>query len=89
MSALDSVLVWMLSMNREYNEKVCLFSVSQSPMSSRRRSYLCQEYDTIYQLVRLCFPNEKYKRERDNPDSFRMLSQTFSFDGYPNCLFVF
>jgi len=76
-------------MNREYNEKVCLFSVSQSPMSSRRRSYLCQEYDTIYQLVRLCFPNEKYKRERDNPDSFRMLSQTFSFDGYPNCLFVF
>ncbi|KAH9476920.1 4'-phosphopantetheinyl transferase pptA [Psilocybe cubensis] len=48
----ETVLVWMLSLNREY-AKI--------------------EYDTAYQLCKLCFPNDKYKYDFNNPDSFRML----------------
>ncbi|CAA7262000.1 unnamed protein product [Cyclocybe aegerita] len=48
----ETVLVWMLSMNREYGT---------------------EEYQTAYNLVKLCFPSERVKCEPNNPDSFRML----------------
>ncbi|KAF4612355.1 hypothetical protein D9613_003891 [Agrocybe pediades] len=47
----ETVLVWMLSLNREYSQA---------------------EYDTAYQLCKLCFPGD-WKYEFKNPDSFRML----------------
>jgi len=48
----ETVLVWMLSLNREYARI---------------------EYDTAYQLCKMCFPNDKYKYEPNTPDSFRTL----------------
>jgi hypothetical protein len=48
----DSILVWMLSLNREYSR---------------------EEYDQAYQLCKLCFPNERFKYEYANADSFRVL----------------
>ena len=47
----DSILVWMLSLNREYSKA---------------------EYDQAHQLCKLCFPNERFRYEFANPDSFRV-----------------
>jgi len=51
----DSILVWMLSLNREYSRL---------------------EYEQAYRLCKLCFPNESFKYEYANPDSFRLYFPT-------------
>lgn len=65
----DSVLVWMLSLNREYVQAVrpCSFSVA---FNNRWRYIWFQEYDAAFELCKTCFPND-YKYDYKNPDSFR------------------
>jgi len=48
----DTVLVWMLSLNREYTK---------------------EEYDIIYRLQQVAFPNDKQEYKPTNADSFRHL----------------
>ncbi|PPR02583.1 hypothetical protein CVT24_002155 [Panaeolus cyanescens] len=50
MSGPESVLVWMLSLNREYSKA---------------------EYDTIFNLCKICYPATNPKYEPTNADSFR------------------
>ncbi|KIM37904.1 hypothetical protein M413DRAFT_76579 [Hebeloma cylindrosporum] len=47
-----TILVWMLSLNREYS---------------------AEEYNQAYQLCRRCFPNERFRYQTTDPDSFRLL----------------
>ena len=62
----EAVLVWMLSLNREYSRIVCSLVFNSSDLTSP-----LQEYDTAFQLVKLCFPTVASKYEPTNADSFR------------------
>src|SRR6266567_3333942 len=50
-------------------------------MLSLNREYTRAEYDQAYQICELCFPNERFKYEYANPDSFRVYSITLSVLG--------
>ena len=75
----DTVLVWMLSLNREYTKEVrllcwCPFTILLT---------LLQEYDIIYRLQQVAFPNDKQEYKQNNADSFR--EDFFFLVGFSSC----
>lgn len=72
----DTVLVWMLSLNREYTKEVGLCGFV-NPSPSWLGTMWCwpffsnKEYDVIYRLQQVAFPNDKQEYKPSNADSFR------------------
>jgi len=62
------ILVWMISLNRNYSQEV---SITLTPESSILT--LDQEYDECYTLVKDCVANVNIEYNPTDPDSFRAL----------------
>ncbi|KAF8882835.1 hypothetical protein BD779DRAFT_1541717, partial [Infundibulicybe gibba] len=61
------ILVWMLSLNRDYTKEVSKFTLyyNHSPNRSSK------EYDACYRVVKACVPHVNPDYKPYNPDSFR------------------
>ena len=67
----DTVLVWMLSLNREYTKEVRLSWCITFTILTSLYDFQQQEYDIIYRLQQVAFPNDKQEYKPTNADSFR------------------
>ena len=64
-------------MNEEYSTKVRPWIINLNLWSWQCFFFfLVQEYETAFQLIRLCFPNERIEHDPTNPDWFRLSLRT-------------
>lgn len=65
------ILVWMLSLNREYTKEVRVGKVSFPTITVQLIMNKRKEYDECYNLVRECVHHVRFQYNPPDPDSFR------------------